>query len=125
VVHRQSNKQGKPVGKPVVAGFTLDVSVPLDSATATAPANYQVDTVCTEKVKRNVKRILHPITKFTVSYLPSSDAVELAFAGKETFPTGGQITVVGGSSGGVTAASGAPLAVDTVFTIASGGRKIF
>jgi uncharacterized repeat protein (TIGR03803 family) len=125
VFHRQSNKKDKPVGNPVLAGFTLDFSVPLNPATAEDPANYQVDTVTTKKVKRSVKRALHAITKFTVSYLAASDAVELAFTGKETFPTGGQLTVVGGSSGGVTAASGAPLAADTVFTIAAGGRKIF
>jgi uncharacterized repeat protein (TIGR03803 family) len=125
VFHRQSNKKDKPVGNPVLAGFTLDFSVPLNPATAEDPANYQVDTVTTKKVKRSVKRALHAITKFTVSYLAASDAVELAFTGKETFPTGGQLTVVGGSSVGVTAASGAPLAADTVFTIAAGGRKIF
>ncbi len=125
VFHRKTNKKGKPVGSPVLAGFTLDFSVPLNSATAEDPANYQVDTVTTKKVKKSVKRVLHAITKFTVSYLAASDAVELAFAVKETFPTGGQITVVGGSSGGVTGASGAPLAADTVFTIAPGGRKIF
>ncbi len=125
VFQRKTNKKGKPVGSPVLAGFTLDFSVPLNSATAEDPANYQVDTVTTKKVKKSVKRVLHAITKFTVSYLAASDAVELAFAVKETFPTGGQITVVGGSSGGVTGASGAPLAADTVFTIAPGGRKIF
>jgi hypothetical protein len=125
VFHRKTNKKGKPVGNPVLTGFTLDFSVPLNPATASDSANYQVDTVTTKKVKKSVKRILHAITKFTVSYLAASDTVELAFAGKETFPTGGQITVVGGSSGGVTGASGVPLAADTVFTIAPGGRKIF
>jgi hypothetical protein len=40
--------------------------------------------------------ILHPIAKFTVMYLAASDAIEITLGAKETFLTGGQITVLGG-----------------------------
>jgi hypothetical protein len=120
VFERKLNKKGKPVGKPVVAGFTLDFSVPLNAAAASNPGNYQVDTVTTKRVKGKAKHILHPIAIFTVSYAAASDAVTIAFAGKETFRTGGQITVLGG----VTAASGGPLEGPTVFTITPGGKQI-
>jgi ELWxxDGT repeat protein len=120
VFHRKLNRKGKAVGKPVVAGFTLDFNVPLDAAAASNPAHYQVDTLTTGRVKGKVKHILHPITNFTVSYAAASDAVTITFAGKETFRTGGQITVLGG----VTTASGGPLGGPTVFTISPGGTRI-
>ena len=63
---------------------------------------------------------MHPITKFTVSYLAASDAVEIALGAKETFPTGGQITVLGG----LTTASGGMLSGTAVFTISKGGKSI-
>jgi hypothetical protein len=59
------------------------------------------------------QQILHPITNLTVSYAPASEAVTIMVSGKETFPTGGQLTVLGGLTG----ASGAPLAGTTEFTI--------
>ncbi len=102
VVIRKKNKKGKPV----LAGFTLEFGVPLDSATASNPANYQVDTVTTKKVKKKVKHILHPITNLTVTNTAASDAVTIAFTGKETFPTGGQITVLSGVTGAEGGAGG-------------------
>ena len=50
---RKTNKNGKPTGKPVLSGFTIDFAVPLDAAAADNAANYQVDTVSTKKVKKN------------------------------------------------------------------------
>jgi hypothetical protein len=120
VFEHELNKKGKPVGKAVLTGFTLDFSGPLNAAAASNPAHYQVDTVASRRVKKQVKRILHPITSFTVSYAAAGDAVTIAFTGKETFRTGGQITVLGG----VTAASGGPLEGPTVFAIAPGGKQI-
>ena len=74
----------------------------------------------TKKVKKKVTHILKPITNFTVSYVAANDAVDIAFSGTETFPTGGQITVLNG----VTSASGGALAGTTVFTIAPKGNTI-
>ena len=63
-----------------------------------------MDLVTTRKVKKKVQHILHPLSGFTVSYSPASDSVTLTLAGTQTFPTGGQITVVGGPTGGVAGA---------------------
>ena len=117
---RKTNKNGKPTGKPVLSGFTIDFAVPLDAAAADNAANYQVDTVSTKKVKKKVETIFHPITKFTVSYLADSDAVEIKFGSNEKFPTGGQITILGG----MTTTQGGTLSGSTIFTISKGGKMI-
>ncbi len=49
---RKLNKRGKPVGKAVLAGFTLEFGTPLNATAAIDPANYQVATVTTKKVKK-------------------------------------------------------------------------
>ena len=103
---RKTNKKGKATGKPVLTGFAFHFSGALDPGAASNPANYQVDLVTTRKVKKKVQHILHPLSGFTVSYSPASDSVTLTLAGTQTFPTGGQITVVGGPTGGVAGASG-------------------
>jgi hypothetical protein len=64
--------------------------------------------------------ILHPIAKCTVSYLAASGAVEITLGAKETFPTGGQITVLGR----LTTALGGTLSGPAVFTISAGGRNV-
>ena len=117
---RKTNKNGKPTGKPVLSGFTIDFAVPLDAAAADNAANYQVDTVSTKKVKKKVETIFHPITKFTVSYLADSDAVEIKFGSNEKFPTGGQITILGG----MTTTQGGTLSGTAIFTISKGGKMI-
>jgi hypothetical protein len=88
--------------------------------TAANPANYKIDSVGTKKIKRKVELVAHPLTSFTVAYSPGSSKVTIAFTAKETFPDGGQITVLSG----VTGDSGAALAGTTVFTISKGGKRI-
>ncbi len=117
---RKLNKKGKPAGKAVLSGFTLDFSVPLNAASASNPANYQLDTVTTKRVKKKIKTTLHSITRFTLSYVTASDAIEIKLGAKETFPTGGQLTVLGG----VATNSGGTLSGPTVFTIFKGGKRI-
>ena len=104
--HRKTNKKGKPIGKPVLSGFVFDFSQPLNPSSAANSANYQVDTITTKRVKKQTRHILHPITSFSVAYSAANDSVTLTFAGKQTFRTGGQITVVGGSPSGVTGSLG-------------------
>jgi hypothetical protein len=118
--HRKLNKKGKPTGKPVLSGFTVDFGVALNSTAASNAANYQVDTVTTKKVKKKKETILHPITNLTVSYLAASDAVEITLGANQTFPTGGQITVLGG----LTSASGGTLSGPATFTLSRGGKSI-
>ena len=114
------NKKGKPTGKAILSGFTLDFDVKLNAAAASNAANYQVDVVTIKNVKKKKEKILHPITNFSVSYLPASDAVEIEFGANETFPTGGQITVLGG----ITTGSGGTLTGTAIFAIAKGGKSI-
>jgi len=109
IFQRKTNKKGKPIGSPILTGFSVEFSAPLNPASANNPVNYQLDTVTTKKAKKKVMRIMHPISNFTVSYNAASDSVNLALVGTQPFPTGGQLTIVSGPSGGVTGASGAPL----------------
>ena len=44
VTTRKKNKKGKPVGKAVVTGFTLDFSTAMNPATAGLAANYELET---------------------------------------------------------------------------------
>ena len=121
---RKTNKKGKPTGKAILTGFALEFSASLTTASAENPTNYQLDTITTKKVKKKVTTILHPITKFTVSYIPTTDSVDLTLIGTQTFPTGGQLTVVNRPPSGVTGASGAPLGGTTVFAISKKGTTI-
>ena len=124
VFSRKTNRKGKPVGKAVLTGFAIDFSAPLNQASATNRLNYQLDAITTKKVKKKVKTILHPITKFTVSYIPATDSVDLTLIGTQTFPTGGRLTIVNRPTGGVESATGALLAGKTVFAISKNGRTI-
>ena len=120
IFQRKLNKKGKPVGKPALTGYTLDFSTALNASAAANRANFEIATLTTKRVKKTVKRILHPIQNFTVSYSPTDHSVTLKLAGKQTFPTGGEIMVLPG----VTSASGGTLEGTTVFNIAKGGKKI-
>jgi len=117
---RKLNKKGKPTGKPVLVGYTFEFSSPLNPSAAGNAANYQVDTVTTKRVKKKTVKILHPLSGFRVSYTAASESVMLTLAGKPTFPTGGQLTVLAG----VTGPTGVELAGTTVFTIAKKGQAI-
>ena len=114
------SKKGNPAGKAVLSGFTLDFGVALNSVAAENAANYQVVTVTTKKVKKKNKTILHPLTNFTVSYLAASDVVQIRLLANETFPTGGEITVLGG----LTTASGGTLTGNATFTISKRGKSV-
>ena len=107
-------------GKKVLTGFSFNFSQGLDTSSAVNPANYEVDAVVIEKVKKKQARVLRPLTKFTVSYNPAGNDVTLDFTKAETFPNGGQITVLNG----VTAGSSLSLSGTTVFKITVGGKRI-
>ena len=119
VFRRKLRKNGRPMGAPVLAGFSLRFSAPLGAA-ASNPANYVLDTVSIRKVKKGLDRILHPIRGFTVSYTPGSDSVTLELAGIPSFRAGGRITVLQGIAGD----SGETLLGATSFTIAPGGKSL-
>jgi Right handed beta helix region len=114
------NKKGKPVGKAMLTGFTLDFGTPLDATAADDPAHFGVETLSTRKVKKKLEHILHPISGFKVSYDAVGDSVTITLGRPEKFLTGGQVTVLGG----VMSASGGPLSGPTIFAISKGGKSI-
>jgi hypothetical protein len=59
-----------------------------------------------------------------VSYVAATDSFDLTLIGTQTFPTGGQLTIVNRPPGGVAGASGAQFAGTTVFAISKKGSTI-
>ncbi len=124
VTAQKTNKKGKPVGKPVFVGFTLDYSTAMNPSTAGLAANYQVDSAVTKRVKKKSTTVLQPVN-FTAAYNPSTNSVTLTIKGKQPFAKGGQIKVIATPPNGVTSAAGGLLdANDTVFTILAKGKGI-
>ncbi len=120
VFTRKLNKKGKPIGKAVLTGFTLEFNTPLLASAVSNPGNYEVDTVTIKKVKKSLDRLVHPIKGFTVTETPATNSVTIKLAGTQSFPTGGQITVLPG----VTDNFNAVLSGPTVFKITPGGKKV-
>ena len=87
------NKKGKPTGKPVLTGFTLDFSAPLNAAQAASAANYHLVTITTKKIKNKNVHVTNAITAVAASYNAANRSVTLTFDGTQTFPTGGQLMV--------------------------------
>ena len=121
---RKTNKKGKPTGSPVLTGFSLTFSEPLNPATATNRSDFQLASITTKKVKKKTVKILKPITSFTVSYNAANDSVNLTLIGKQAFATGGQLTVIGTPPNGVSGASGGALGGTNVFAISKNGKAI-
>ena len=94
IFKRKTNKEGKPAGQPVLTGFSFTFQDAFDASGAANPVNYQIDRITTKKVKRKTERVLHPITDFTVDYSAASGEAIIVLTGKQTFPDGGQITVL-------------------------------
>ncbi len=116
---------GKKKGKLALSGFLFQFSAPLDQTSATTGGNFVVDSITTKRIKKRTQIVLHPIKAFALKYNSSNDSVTLTFNGKQTFPTGGQITVLARTATtGVTAATGATLTENTVFLIPRGGHGI-
>ncbi len=119
VFQRVLNKKGKPTGKEILTGLTLDYNMALSKAAVSNPNNYQLDVYVTEKVKNKVVKVLEPITNFTVTYSAATHSVTVNVTG-ETFPKGGELKVLSG----VTNGSGSMLTGNTAFTITAGGKAI-
>jgi hypothetical protein len=119
-VFQRKMKKGKPVGKPILVGYMIDFGTALNASAASNKSNYQVATMTTKKIKGKISQIPKPITNFIVSYLAANDAVEITLGGKQTFPTGGQISLLEG----LTSASGGKLEGTTMFNISRKGTTI-
>jgi len=122
VLFQKRNKKKHPVGKPTLVGYTFTYSTAMNQGTIGNPVNYQVEMFVIKRVKK--KKIVVPRSiGFTVSSI-TSNSVTLKLAGKQTFPKGGQITVIASPPGGVESTSGVFLAVNGGFTISRGGKAI-
>jgi hypothetical protein len=120
VFRRRLNKHGKPVGKPVLTGFTLDFNTPLAAAAATDPGNYRLNAVTIRRMKGKIQRVAHPVSGFVVSYTAADESVTLELTGNRTFAKGGELAVLPGVADG----SGSALGGVTLFSIAPGGKTI-
>ncbi len=116
---QKHNKKGKPVGKPVFGGFTLQYSGAMNSATAGLAANYQVFSETVKKVKKTKVTTWKPVS-FSVSYTPATDSVLLGLKSTTPFAKGGKITI-----SGVTSQAGVALSLsDDVLLISPKAKGI-
>ena len=123
VTRRKLGPNGKPVGKPTLSGYAFEFSEPLDLADAVRSGNYLID-LETRRAKGKPKQFLQPIRTFSVTANVAGDWITLTFTRRETFPMGGQVTVVSGPAGGVTGTAGADIVGKRVFTISKGGLTL-
>ncbi len=119
VFRRKPNRRGKPVGPPILAGYRLQFSTSLGAAAAD-PANYQVSSVFTRRLRKTVEHVLHPIAGFSVTYSSATDSATIGLPAGAKLKKGGQIAVLSGVTGG----TGESLAGTSVFAIAPGGKRI-
>ena len=123
-VFQRKLKHGKPTGKPLLVGFTIDFSTKLNARVQTLATNYQVDAITTKKVKKKTVTKIQALNDFSVSYNDTNDSVSLLFTAQPTFKSGGQITVLGGPISGVTSLTGAFVTGNRVLKISAGGNNI-
>ncbi len=96
---QKHNKKGKAVGKPMFAGFEFEYSTAMGPSAAT-PSEYVVDMTVIKRIKRKNVPVLKPVA-FTTTYNQSTNIITLNVSSKQTFPKGGQITIIGTPPGGV------------------------
>ncbi len=117
---RKLNRFGRPVGRSILDGYTLQFSTGLGAAAAD-PANYQVSSVFTRRLRKTVEQVLRPIAGFSVTYSSATDSVTIELPARTRMPKGGQIAVLPGAASG----TGDALVGPTVFAIEPGGKRIF
>ena len=118
VYSTQKEKNGKKVGKPIFAGYTIDYSTAMDPLSVGNHSHYNVDIFTVKKGKKKTK-VLKPIGFSLINV--TSKSVTIKVSGTQTFPNGGQITVIGGTDG-VESSAEVPLATSEVFDIFNGGK---
>jgi hypothetical protein len=117
-------KNRKPDGPRVLDGYELEFNTELGTVTATDLANYQIGTTTTKKVNKKLETRFTPITGVSVSYDVDTGSVDLLFSHKETFKTGGQLTVLAAPPSGIVSWEDENMTANAVFTISPGGKKI-
>jgi virginiamycin B lyase len=121
---RKTNKNGKPVGKPVLTGYRLDFSEAMSPTTAGNQANYVIKQTTIKKTGRKTVTKYLPV-RLTANDDAASNSVSLMLIGKPAFAQGGVLIVIDTPPGGVSSATGDPLSGGTtVFAIAPKGNRI-
>jgi ELWxxDGT repeat protein len=118
VFHRKTNRRGKPVGKAVLTGFTLEFSRAMASSAANA-ADYQLEEVRAKKAGKS-KVVETTAVGITVSYNAANDTAIVNLASGQSFAKGGELTV----STAVASATGTSLGGTRTFAISPGGKII-
>jgi ELWxxDGT repeat protein len=118
ILRRKLNKRGKPVGKAVLTGFTLEFSRAMASSAGNA-ADYQLEMVRARTARKG--RVAKPqAVGLTVSYDSSNDTATVSLVGNQSFSKGGVLTV----STAIASATGTSLEGSNTFAIASSGKNI-
>ena len=118
IFHRKVNKHGKPVGKAVLKGFSLEFSRPMATSVLNA-ADYQLEEVRAKAAGKS--KLVHlRAVGLTVSYDTSSNTATINVAGKHSFPKGGVLAV----NTAVASAAGKPLGGSSTFAISREVRQL-
>jgi hypothetical protein len=117
IIARKTNKKGKPTGKPVLQGFTLQFNEAMGRSAADA-AEYTLEKIVAKATKKKPAKLGR--IPFTVTYSPAADTVTVSLSGNQTFPLGGMLQL--GKS--VASDEGAFLSGKDTFVIGKGGKTI-
>jgi virginiamycin B lyase len=125
VFHQNLKKNGKPKGKPVLVGYTINFSTAMDTTALSNSNNYVFDifVIKKEKLPGHKRKVAVPVPTpigFQVMSFTST-SVTLAFTGKQKFSKGGQIVL---EASGIDDAAGVFLTQNGVLSIANGGKSI-
>ena len=112
------NERGKPVGKSVLTGFTLEFSRPMNASVLNA-ANYQLEEARSKAAGRHSAARLKAVGT-TETYDTSNNTVTVTIAGNQPFAKGGVLTV----TPAIASAAGKSLTGNSAFTISPGGKTI-
>ena len=106
--------------KAAFSGFNIQFSAPMNLATVSQIANYQLEATT---IKKKVTRLVP--AKFSATYNQSTNTVTLTIIGKNPFAKGGQLTIVNSQPNGVSSQAGAFLSSSFLsFNISANAKAI-
>jgi len=117
LLERKTNKKGKPAGKPVLQGFTLEFSRPMGTSAGDS-LDYSLERIVARATKKKPAKLRN--VGFAVAYSPSDDTVTVNVAGNQAFQSGGLLTV----SDAVSSADGVTLSGNHAFAIGKRAKSI-
>jgi len=105
IFNRRFNKKHKPIGPILSTSFAFTFDQAMNTASVTAPGNYQVDAIQFVRIKRRPVEILDPLP-FTLSYMDTTNTVVITIKGRPPLPKGGQIVLLATPNAGIESAAG-------------------